>query len=620
LKGATVIRTILKSTLLISIAAVGARSADNPVGAQFDRLMKEPKDLATCLTNFPWKDPAMQQLFGFHEAPPPEKLRIVSALVTPRPQPKWRHWESEDGAAWIDLLTFSEPSGASDALSRSHQPHSGYEWDNQHLLFSGTGNLQKEAVGAAIVQGRRLLNLGMKLPLEVHWDRPLPEADRIAFDAALTRFQGMLEMVARSALDPTYVSLEKKITPKPEALRMLRITGFTRLWSTIKYNFVYMDRRPELNWDAVLDEYMPRIAAAKDDVEYGRILERVVALLHDGHTGVYPTSAAPQDAPAIFLEPIEGKPVATAIGNLPELSAIKPGMELAEIDGVPSSTIIERDLDPYIFSSTIQDRRLRQMRMLMGGVPGSQMRTKWIAPDGTAVEATLTRNGRENRGVLKYPGPTGRFAQKDLPGGIAYVQLNTFADAAIDKDFESKFDQLREAKAWIIDLRYNGGGSSDIGGRILAHFIDAPLKDSIWRTRQYNPTWEAWGKAQQYFEGEADYIQPASGPHYAGPVYVLTSPSTCSAAEDFLIPLKMAKRVTIVGEPTCGSTGQPLLFSIYGATGRVCTKEDRYPDGTLFVGVGVVPDVPAARTKKDVVESRDAVLEKAIALATAALK
>ena len=87
-------------------------------------------------------------------------------------------------------------------------------------------------------------------------------------------------------------------------------------------------------------------------------------------------------------------------------------------------------------------------------------------------------------------------------------------------------------------------------------------------------------------------------------------------AVDFLIPLKMAKRIIIAGEPTCGSTGQPLQFSIYGATARICTKWERFPDGTEFVEVGVVADVKTARTKKDVASGRDAVLETAIGLAS----
>ena len=111
-------------------------------------------------------------------------------------------------------------------------------------------------------------------------------------------------------------------------------------------------------------------------------------------------------------------------------------------------------------------------------------------------------------------------------------------------------------------------------------------------------------------------IKLADGSRYARPVYVLISARTCSAAEDFLIPLKVQKRATLVGEATCGSSGQPLFFSIYGADVRICTKWDRFPDGTEFVGVGVLPDVEVSRTKEDVASGRDAVLNAAIQLAS----
>jgi C-terminal processing protease CtpA/Prc len=79
------------------------------------------------------------------------------------------------------------------------------------------------------------------------------------------------------------------------------------------------------------------------------------------------------------------------------------------------------------------------------------------------------------------------------------------------------------------------------------------------------------------------------GPHYRGPITVLTSPSTCSAAEDFLVSLKMSKRITIVGAPTGGSTGQPLTFSFYGATACVCTKRHLSPGGNEFMTSGFCP-------------------------------
>jgi carboxyl-terminal processing protease len=607
---------LIRFLALSCIAGSAAQAQTNPVIGQFQRLMGEPKDVVGHLINFPWRASLPDALPGFRRVPSPKTIRIASVERPARDHSRWTHWESEDGNAWVDLIRFTESWGGTETLRASRQPHSGYIWENQTLLFSGTGDRSKEALGAAMIAGGGLLlNVGVKLPLEVHWDRPLPDSDRVAFDAALARFQSTLETLARAFLDPAYVSFEPRIAPKPDALPILRMAGFARLWSYVKYNFVYLDRRPELNWDAVLDEYMPRIAAAKDDVEYGRILQRAVALLRDGHTNVYPNSVAPTDAPAIGLEPIQGKAVATLVGTLPELNAIRPGMELIEIDGTPVPTIIERDLDPYISTSTPQDRDLRRMRLLMQGAPGSTMRSKWLSTEGKEIEVTLARNGSKNRDALKYPSHP-RYERKQLPGNIAYLSLSDFGNEATATDFEKDFDRIRDAKAWIIDLRYNGGGSSNIGYRVLAHFIDKPVEGSTWRSRQYVPTFEAWGRPQTWYEGDADKIEPAAGPPYQGPVYVLTSPSTCSAAEDFLIPLRMLKRVTIVGEPTCGSTGQPLPFTIYGASARVCTKWDRFPDGTEFVGVGVVPDVKAARTKQDVVSGRDAVLEAAIGLAS----
>ena len=45
-------------------------------------------------------------------------------------------------------------------------------------------------------------------------------------------------------------------------------------------------------------------------------------------------------------------------------------------------------------------------------------------------------------------------------------------------------------------------------------------------------------------------------------------------------------------------------------------KQDRFPDGTEFVGLGIIPDVEVHRTKEDVATGREAVLETAIRLAS----
>jgi len=253
--------------------------------------------------------------------------------------------------------------------------------------------------------------------------------------------------------------------------------------------------------------------------------------------------------------------------------------------------------------------------MLLNGKPGSSVQTKWLDPHGDVTELNLVRDGSKNRSALPTKEPP-RFEYRQLAGQTIYMALNDFGNEGIVTDFESQLANALQAKAWILDLRENGGGNSDIGYRILGHFLNKEAQGEAWRTRLYNPTFRAWKQPQSWYEGAPDVIKLADGPRYSGRVFVLTSARTCSAAEDFLIPLKVQKRATLVGEPTCGSSGQPLYFAVYGAEVRICTKWDRLPDGSEFVGLGFIPDVEVYRTKEDVATGRDAVLETAIGLAS----
>ena len=56
-------------------------------------------------------------------------------------------------------------------------------------------------------------------------------------------------------------------------------------------------------------------------------------------------------------------------------------------------------------------------------------------------------------------------------------------------------------------------------------------------------------------------------------------------------------RGTIIGTPSGGSTGNPITFDLPGGGWvQFCTKKDTYPDGTEFVGVGILPDIEVRET------------------------
>ena len=97
------------------------------------------------------------------------------------------------------------------------------------------------------------------------------------------------------------------------------------------------------------------------------------------------------------------------------------------------------------------------------------------------------------------------------------------------------------------------------------------------------------------------------------PTAILIGHNTASAAEDFLIYADNQSHMIKIGEPTFGSTGQPMLFELPGGgSARVCTKKDTYPNGKEFVGYGVLPDIEVKKSFEDYMENKDPVLEKAI--------
>ena len=91
---------------------------------------------------------------------------------------------------------------------------------------------------------------------------------------------------------------------------------------------------------------------------------------------------------------------------------------------------------------------------------------------------------------------------------------------------------------------------------------------------------------------------------------MLIGGDTFSAAEDMAAAFDMLERGKLIGQPTGGSTGQPLMFALPGGgRARVCTKHDSYADGTEFVGVGVQPDIVVKLTLEDFRKKIDRTVE-----------
>lgn len=111
-------------------------------------------------------------------------------------------------------------------------------------------------------------------------------------------------------------------------------------------------------------------------------------------------------------------------------------------------------------------------------------------------------------------------------------------------------------------------------------------------------------------------MSPYQGvPLYSGPVAILTDRGTFSAAEDFVSLFRGVGRGIVIGTPTGGSTGNGVVIELIPnhTWANICSKHDTAPDGTEFVGIGIIPDITVNETWESIFNSEtDIATSKAI--------
>lgn len=388
-----------------------------------------------------------------------------------------------------------------------------------------------------------------------------------------------------------------------------KVAGLSLLWSQAKYNFVNFDHA-NVDWDKTYLDYLSQVKSTKTTTEYYKVLQKFYAQLKDGHTNVYfpkELSKEVNSRPPMRTELIEGRVFITKVfSDSLQKDGIIPGLEILKIDDVPVLTYAGEFAAPYQSSSTPQDLEIRTFSYsLLSGPEKKPITLVLKNAKGRIFTKTVARSGyhdiKQEQG-LQY---------KEI-NNIGYLTINNFEDEKIIRQFDSLFTQIDRTKGLIIDVRNNGGGDGYIGYHIIASLTNKPFKSSASSIPKYI---SIPGIGMQWNRNNAEDIDPNGKQYYNKPVVLLVSARTFSAAEDFTVAFDYMKRGKLIGQPTGGSTGQPIGFDLPGGgSARVCGKHDTFPDGKEFIGVGVIPDIIIQKTIKDLTGNKDAVLDKALAL------
>lgn len=127
-------------------------------------------------------------------------------------------------------------------------------------------------------------------------------------------------------------------------------------------------------------------------------------------------------------------------------------------------------------------------------------------------------------------------------GNIGYMDVRNFPPVAVAADTAAAaFSFLANTDALIVDVRNNSGGQPGMVAFVSSYLFTAPTHLNDLYNRLTGETRQSW---------TLPYVP---GKRFTGKdVYVLTSPRTFSAGEEFAYTLKHLKRATVIGENTEG--------------------------------------------------------------------
>ncbi len=391
----------------------------------------------------------------------------------------------------------------------------------------------------------------------------------------------------------------------------------TRFASEVKYNFAGYDKFAQ-NYDSICRAELPNLVNTQSDEEFSEKLQLFANMLKDGHTSIG-FSADVTYAP-ISHKRIGDKVFVTGVYSEEYTQkGVRRGTEIVAIDDMPVIEYGNQYVVPYIPSSTPQWSNTYPFNSvnLTKGYRGVPVKLTFKNEKGKTFD--IIDNRQSPWGIVN---PDMSIQFDSLPGNIGLLRIPSFQSNNFNvQAFGDLFEQkIIPTEGLIIDIRDNTGGNSQVGQIIMMLLATDTIPQASWETPKYEAAYASWGKKWQCETVASDSIvplcisHPNDMPKYDKPIILLVNGSTFSAAEDFAVLFRNAKRGKIVGTPTGGSTGNPIFVDLgWGYNGRICTRHEKLADGTEFIGVGIMPDVVVEETES-VIFGKDNVIEEALKL------
>ena len=327
--------------------------------------------------------------------------------------------------------------------------------------------------------------------------------------------------------------------------------NFEVLWNTFNEQYCYFKER-NIDWNSIYKKYEPQVNSNTKPLELYLIFEKMLGEINDGHISI--------DLPDEIEEEYEN-----------QLASNKNETDIGIPDGLDKK-IKKQIIEKYIQNINHYNRGDFQWGMINEEIAYLQTSNMigW-AHYNIADSLSTKQFWKEWWQNLN----TSNNHHDDARKGTRFIM-------------DSIIKTIANAKACIVDLRFNGGGFDDVSIEILNHFVNSETDICTKKVRLNSG----------FTEKQTMTLLPSERT-FNGQLYILTSHETASAAELLVLGSKEITNSKIIGSTTEGVFSDILHKKLpngwtYGLSNMIYETLN----GVSYEEIGITPDYKLAYPEK----------------------